>query len=62
MAMEMEEVKLGTKISAFSGRVEKGLKIKGVKYEYLEEDLCNKESSASAVQPCQQTNSCVASQ
>ena len=43
MAREKEEVKFfGVKASPFSCRVEIALKLKGVKFEFFEEDLQNK--------------------
>ena len=39
---ESEVVVFGTWASAFSGRVEIALKLKGIPYQYVEEDLANK--------------------
>lgn len=39
---ESEVIVFGTWASAFSGRAEIALKLKGIPYEYVEEDLANK--------------------
>lgn len=50
---QSEVVLFGTWASSFSGRVKIALKLKGIQYEYVEEDLVNKSQMLLSYNPVQ---------